>query len=145
MKLTIGLKLSVLTCLIVIFVGTAISLYFTVIARRYLFHTFEMQSRAVAEVLSKSLADPIYLLDLRTVRTHLRTVRESPLIERIRVLDTKGILLSEGTADDARRGESTSDPFDRELLSSKSWISREMGKNLQVAGPIVMIDGTLVG
>jgi hypothetical protein len=53
MKLTIGLKLSVLTCLIVIFVGTAISLYFTFIARRYLFQTFEMQSRGVAEVLSK--------------------------------------------------------------------------------------------
>src|SRR5919106_1158188 len=100
MKLTIGLKLSVFTCLIVIFVGTAISLYFTFIARRYLFQTFEMQSRGVAEVLAKSLADPIYLLDLRTVRAHLRTVRENPLIERIQVLDMKGIILSEGTAED---------------------------------------------
>jgi protein-histidine pros-kinase len=145
MKLTIGLKLSVLTCLIVIFVGTAISLYFTFIARRYLFQTFEMQSRAVAGLLAKSLADSIYLLDLRTVRTHLRTVRENPLIERIHVLDIKGIVLSEGTAEDARRGQSTSDPLDRELLTSKSWISRESGKNLEIAGPIVMIDGTLVG
>ena len=145
MKFTIGLKLSVLTCLIVIFVGTAISVYFTFIARRYLFQTYEIQSRAVAEVLSKSLADPIYLLDLRTVRTHLRTFRENPLIERIHVLDIKGIILSEGTAEDARRGQSTSDPLDRELLASKSWISREIGKNLEFVGPIVMIDGTLVG
>lgn len=145
MKLTIGLKLSVLTCLIVIFVGTAISLYFTFVARSYLFRTFEMQSRAVAEVLSKSLADPVYLLDLRTVRTHLRTVRENPLIERIHVLDTKGIILSEGTADDAGRGQSTSDPLDKELLTSKSWISTESDKTLELAGPIVMIDGTLVG
>jgi signal transduction histidine kinase/HAMP domain-containing protein len=145
MKLTIGLKLSVLTCLIVIFVGTAISVYFTFIARRYLFQTVEMQSRAVAEVLSKSLADPIYLLDLRTLRTHLRTFRVNPLIEHIHVLDIKGIILSEGTAEDARRGQSTSDPLDRELLTSKKWISRERGKNLEVAGPIVMIDGTLVG
>jgi signal transduction histidine kinase len=55
------------------------------------------------------------------------------------------VILSEGTAGDARRGLRASSSFQQTLINSDDWISRQDEQTLEFGGPIVMPDRSRAG
>ena len=145
MRSTIRLKFIAFTFCIVLLVGGGISLYSVLQGRERISATFERNAREITTVISGSIVNDLYFLDIRSLRRGLESVRVNPDIRYTYVTDLEGLVLSDGTGENVLRNQKLSDSFSRDILLSKEWISRVEGDLLKVGGPVFLPDGARVG
>jgi signal transduction histidine kinase len=144
-KFSIRLKLIAFTFCVVLLVGGAISLYSIYQGRQRIFTTFEKDAREITAVISGTIVNDLYFLDLRSLRYRLEGARVNPEISYTLVTDSEGVVLTDGTGENALRDQKLTDPFSQEILLSGGWISRVEGEMLKVGGPVLTPDGSLIG
>jgi len=145
MKFSIRLKLIAFTFCVVLMVGGGISLYSVQLERQQVFATFEKDARQVTSVLSGNLINSLYFLDLRSLRDQLGSARLNPDIRYTYVTDSAGVVLTDGSTENALRGQKLTDSFSQKMLLSNSWISRVEEGFLKIGGPVFMPDGSRIG
>ncbi|MFQ5841832.1 MAG: ATP-binding protein [Thermodesulfobacteriota bacterium] len=121
------------------------SLYSIYQGRQRIFTTFEKDAREITAIISKTLVNDLYFLDVHSLRLLLRNTRVNPDISHIYVADLEGLVLADGTSENPQRDQKLTDTFSEEILHSDDWISRVENGVLKVGGPILMIDGSRVG
>ncbi len=145
MRLSIRFKLLVLTIGAISLVGGSISLYSINVGRERLSKAFVGETVNIANLLSTNLSDDLSNLDVFSMRLQLENARISQELLLSYVLDTEGLVLADGTSENALRGQALSDVFGLEVLSADTWISLKDEDLLRLGGPIIMADDTLVG
>ena len=145
MKFNIRLKFIAFTFCIVLLVGGSISLYSVLKGRERILATFAQDAREITTVISGTVVNDLYFLDLRSLRRRLQSARVNPDVRYIYVTGLEGLVLSDGTGENPLRDQRLSDSFSREVLLSKDWISRVEGDLLKVGGPVFLPDGARVG
>ncbi len=145
MRLNIRLKLVAFTVCVILLVGGSISLYFIYQGRQRVLTTFEEDSGQVASVISGTIVNDLYSLDVHALRLKLESARTNPDISYIYVIDLQGVVLVDGTNENALRNRKLTDNFSEEVLRSAGWVSRLEGVILKVGGPIFMPDRSRIG
>ncbi|MBI4489191.1 MAG: GAF domain-containing protein [Deltaproteobacteria bacterium] len=145
MQFSIRLKLVAFTFCVVLLVGGAISLYSIYQGRQRIFTTFEKDARDITAVISGTIVNDLYFLDLRSLRRRLQGTRLNRDISYTLVTDLEGVVLTDGTEENALRDQKLTDPFSKEILLSGGWISTVEGEMLKVGGPIFTPDGSRIG
>jgi len=145
MKLNIRFKLVAFALIIALLAGGGISLYSIYQGRERILATFEKEAREITGLISGTIVDDLYVLDLRSLRHRLQSARINPDIRYTYVTDLQGLVLSDATEENALRDQRLSDSFSREVLLSAGWISRVEGDLLKVGGPVFLPDGARLG
>ncbi len=145
MTLTIRGKLIAFTFSIVLLVGGTISLYSIYQGRERILATFEKQSRQITAILSNTIANEFYFLDVKSLGIRLDNARVNPDIRYTYALDVDGLVLADGTKENERRDTRLTDAFSAEILVADGWISREEKGILKIGGPVHMPDGSRIG
>ena len=145
MIVNLRIKLIIFTCCIVVFVGGGISYYSIKEGRHQLMQSFEKEAFEVVELVSISIVDALYFIDVSSIRQSLENARIHPDITNTYVLDTKGVLLSDGTTENKLRDQKLKDQFSTNILGSNDWEMAKKGSNLNIGGPVLMADGESVG
>ncbi len=145
MKLSIRVKLIAFTVSIILLVGGSISLYSIYQGRERILHTFESDALQTATLLSGTVVNSLYFLDIATLRNRLQNARVNPDIAYTYVLDREGVVLTDGTGQNSLEGQKLADDFSGRMLESKGWMSVVDGKMLKVGGPLLTGDGERVG
>jgi signal transduction histidine kinase len=145
MKLNLRLKLVIFTFCVVLAVGGTISLYSTYQGRQRILTTFEKEYQKTAAMIAEIVTNEVYFLNLLSLRRRLENARVNPDISYTYVTDVEGVVLADGTEENALRDQKLTDPLSMELLISNDWRSRIEGETLKIGGPILMADGSLIG
>jgi len=145
MRFSIRLKLIAFTFCVVLLVGGGISLYGIYQGRQFIFTAFEKEARKVTALISESVMDELYFLDIRGLRRRLGSARVNPDISYTYVTDLDGLVLSDGSGGNPLRDEKLTDAFSRAMLHAEDWISRIEGETLKVGGPVYAPDSTRIG
>jgi signal transduction histidine kinase len=145
MKFNIRFKLVAFALFIALLVGGSISLYSIYQGRERILATFDREAREISGVISGTIVNDLYVLDLRSLRHRLQSVRVNPDIRYTYVTDLQGLVLSDGTGENALRDQKLTDRFSRDVLHSRGWISRVEGDLLKIGGPVFLPDGARVG
>ncbi|HZC02159.1 MAG TPA: CHASE sensor domain-containing protein, partial [Gammaproteobacteria bacterium] len=145
MKLNLRLKLVIFTFCVVLAVGGTISLYSTYQGRQRILTTFEKEYQKTAAMIAEIVTNEVYFLDLLSLRRRLENARVNPDISYTYVTDVEGVVLADGTEENALRDQKLTDPLSMELLISNDWRSRIEGAILKIGGPILMADGSRIG
>ncbi|MFQ5598014.1 MAG: PAS domain S-box protein [Nitrospiria bacterium] len=145
MKLSFRLKLLAWTLGVILLVGGSISLYSVYLGREKIFKGFLKEALHITTLLSSNLADDLYDLDVLSLRLKLENTHMNPDLRKGYVMDVQGVVLADGTAENALRDRTLTDPFSRQVLNADDWIFLKDEEMLRVGGPISMADGTLVG
>ena len=145
MRSSIRLKLVGFTMGVVLLVGGAIFLHGLHLGRVRILTDFETEARETTGLISGSLADDLYFLNIRSLRGHLENARVNPDVASAYVMDAEGVILSDGTQENALRDSVPRDAFSHEVLRSSAWISRLVDGLLNVGGPVLLPDGRRIG
>lgn len=145
MKFNIRLKLISFTFCVVLLVGGTIALYAIYQGRQRILTTFRRESREITAMISETVANDVYFLNLLSLRRRLQNARINPDISYAYVMDLEGVVLADGTGKNALRDQRLTDPFSTEILSSADWITRLEEGLLKIGGPMRMADGTPIG
>jgi PAS domain S-box-containing protein len=145
MSFSIRLKLVSFTFCLVLLVGGTICVYSIYQGRERILTTFEREAFHITGLISKTVANPLYSLDVYSCKLRLGEARMVPTITYTYVTDPDGILLVDGTEDNVLAGQKLNDPFSRQVLLSNQWVSSREGETLKVGGPILMPDDSCVG
>jgi len=145
MNFSIRSKLIVFTFCVVLLVGGSISLYFIYQGRQRILSDFEKDARETTTLISTNIADDLYFLNVHALRLRLESARANPDISYIYVTDSEGVMLADGTQENALRDQKLTDGFSREMLRSDKWISGLEGEILKVGGPVLTPDGSRIG
>ncbi|MBI2351604.1 MAG: GAF domain-containing protein, partial [Deltaproteobacteria bacterium] len=145
MKFNIRIKLIAFTFCIILLVGGSISLYFIYQGRQRILETFKEGALQTTTLLSGTLINDLYFLDISSLRHRLRNARVNPDISRTYVMDSEGILLTDGTGQNPMGGQKLTDNLTRELLQSKGWVSQVEDEMFKVGLPLVTSDGVRIG
>jgi PAS domain S-box-containing protein len=130
---------------IIFLVGGSIFLVSTYEGWQEVLHTFERESRQIAAMLSGDTANALYRLDVRALRQHLEQARVNPNITHIYVTDVEGVVLADGTRENAQGHQRLTDTFSLDVLQTDDWISRLEDGLLKVGGPTRLADGSRIG
>jgi len=144
MKLNIRFKLVAFALIIALLAGGGISLYSIYQGRERILATFEKEAREITGLISGTIVDDLYVLDLRSLRHRLQSARINPDIRYTYVTDLEGLVLSDDTEENALRDQKLSDSFSQDILRSKGWISRVKGDLLKVGGPVGHVENKLL-
>jgi len=145
MKFNIRIKLIAFTFCIILLVGGSISLYFIYQGRQRILETFKEDALQTTTLLSGTLINDLYFLDISSLRHRLRNARVNPDISHTYVMDSEGILLTDGTGQNPLGGQKLTDNLTRELLQSKGWVSQVEDEMFKVGLPLVTSDGVRIG
>ena len=145
MKLSIRIKLIAFTVCIILLVGGSISLYSIYQGRERTLHTFKSDALQTTTLLSGTVINDLYFLDVSALRRSLRDARVNPDIAYTYVLDAEGAVLADGTGQNPLGGQKLTDEFSGEMLQSTGWISRADGEMLKVGGPLFAGAGERIG
>ncbi len=145
MKINIRIKLIGFALLIVFMVGGVISFYSIYIQHQQILETFETECKKVTGVISEIIADNIYFLDVNSLISQLENVNVNPDIRHINVLDSDGILITDGVENYVISNKQLKDEFSLRMLSSDNWIFEVEDEVLKVGGPVLMADGNSIG
>lgn len=145
MKLSIRIKLIAFTVCIILLVGGSISLYSIYQGRERTLHTFKSDALQTTTLLSATVINDLYFLDISALRRSLQNARVNPDIAYTYVFDAEGAVLTDGTGQNPLGGQKLTDDFTGEMAQSKGWISRTDGEILKVGGPLFAGDGERIG
>jgi PAS domain S-box-containing protein len=145
MKFNIRLKLVLFTFSIVLLVGGSISLHSVFLGQRRMLTAFEQNARRIAALMAGAVVNDIYFLDLDSLRRRLQSSRVNSDIMYTLIMDSEGVVLSDGTSANVLRDQKPTDQFIDQLLQANDWISTVDGELLKVAGPVFMPDRNRVG
>ena len=145
MKFTIRAKFLVLASVIVLMVGGGISSYLIHAERQMIFELFKKHSLDHAGLISDSLANSLYFLDIASLRNQLSHTRVNHEIRKTYVTDVDGVVLTDGTVENPFRNQKLPDSFARKILLADQRITQLDGRILKVGGPVVAPDGHRIG
>src|SRR5918995_5625879 len=145
MNFNIRLKLVLFTFSIVLLVGGSISLHSVFLGQRRMLTAFEQNARRIAALMAGAVVNDIYFLDLDSLRRRLQSSRVNSDIMYTLIMDSEGVVLSDGTSANVLRDQKPTDQFIDQLLQANDWISTVDGELLKVAGPVFMPDRNRVG
>ena len=145
MRCPLWLKLMGFTFGIVLLLGGSIFVVSRAVGQQEMLASFERESRQITSVIASDMANDLYLLDVRALRHHLEHARSLPDVRDAYVVDAQGLVLADGTQENAWRDQHLSDPFSQEVLRATGWISRRDQRHLKIGGPVFSRDGSLLG
>ncbi|MFQ5949818.1 MAG: PAS domain S-box protein, partial [Nitrospiria bacterium] len=145
MKGTIRLKLTALTVGVILLVGGSISLYSMLLGQEKILRAFSKEAGDIAALLSKNVANDLYHLDVLALRLQLENAHMSPDLRECYVMDVEGVVLADGTAENALRDQPLSDSFSLKVLNAEGLISDRGEGDFRVGGPIHLADGSHIG
>jgi len=126
-------------------VGGSISLHSIYQGRERVHAAFERQTRETVNVIAGVIVNDLYSLDLRSLRRRLESTRVNPGIRQALVTDLDGVVLTDGTSENPLQGQKLIDPLALEMLRAQGWQVRSEESSYNVAGPVLMPDGSRVG
>jgi two-component system, sensor histidine kinase and response regulator len=147
MRITIKARLTAYTLNIIFIVGGAIALFMANTLVESLHEEFRNKAQALATVLRADLTDATFQLDVAGITASLQAANRDPDVIDAIVLDTDGVILSDGTDDNSRQFERDVHFHDDEvaqldLLS----VHLEQDDNILAAiTPISMPSGEVIG
>src|SRR6266508_6991354 len=87
-------------------------------------NTAERAATDVAALIAASAFDDLYRLDVSTrLREKLKATRANPDISYTLLIDSDGMVLSDGTSENPRRDQKLSDPFSALMMNSAEWVT----------------------
>jgi signal transduction histidine kinase/CheY-like chemotaxis protein/HPt (histidine-containing phosphotransfer) domain-containing protein len=125
--------------------GGGISLCSVYLGQQRILTTFEKEAREITALLGGVVTNDLYFLNVDSLRRRLQAAQINRDIRYTYVLDAEGVVLVDGTSENALRDQQLTDRFSEEMLHSNGWISTIEQEELKIAGPIVMADGTHIG
>ncbi len=109
-------------------------------------NTAERAATDVAALIAASAFDDLYRLDVSTrLREKLKATRANPDISYTLLIDSDGMVLSDGTSENPRRDQKLSDPFSALMMNSAEWVTHFEADLLKVGGPVVGPDKRRAG
>jgi PAS domain S-box-containing protein len=144
-KVGIRWKLIGFSLCVILLTGGSISLYSIYQARGRIFSTFEREARQVTELIAETVLNDLYFLNIQGVRLRLEAARVNPDVRYTYVTDPQGRVLTDGTSENALRGEPLPAEYGTDLPRAEGWISRIQKGILNIHGPLVTADGTRIG
>jgi HAMP domain-containing protein len=125
--------------------GGGISLCSVYLGQQRILTTFEKEAREITALLGGVVTNDLYFLNVDSLRRRLQAAQINRDIRYTYVLDAEGVVLVDGTSENALRDQQLTDRFSEEMLHANGWISTIEQEELKIAGPIVMADGTHIG
>jgi PAS domain S-box-containing protein len=144
-KLSVRFKLTAFTLGIVLLVGGTISGVSIPWSSQRILAQADEEARGVTAILAADIADALYFTDVGSIRRHIRTIRFNPDVRSALVADAEGMVVQDGTEENALRGQPWPQELHRRLVGADGWITWRQGERLLVGGPIRMPDGQHVG
>ena len=145
MKLGFRAQLTLFSLCLVLLIGGGLSFYTIQLNRQRILDNFEHNSRNTTELLSRTLFDDLYFLNMQRLRARLEDARINPDVNSTVVTDPNGFIISDGTQVNPHRDQPGTDPFSQRVLVTKSWIAEVDNHTLWVGGPILAPDGQRTG
>ncbi|MBL6991706.1 MAG: HAMP domain-containing protein [Bacteriovoracaceae bacterium] len=145
MKLTIRLKMLTFTMGIILLVGGAISLFGISLSAKNILTSFIDQSIKITSLISKDISKNLYSLDIKNLNYKVEQLKVNPDIGHVYIMDQTGMLLADGTEGSAFSNHKFSDPFSKDILKAKHWITASDSKILRVGGPVLVAQTKLLG
>src|SRR5918994_3085473 len=137
MKLGIRAKLIFFACAIVLAASATSAGLIYLQAFREIHNKAERAAKEVAALTAASVFDDIYRLDLSRLREKLKATRANSDITYTFVIDSDGVVLSDGTSENFRRDQKLSDPFSALMMNSAEWVTHVEEDLLKVGGPVL--------
>jgi class 3 adenylate cyclase len=144
---TVGIrtKLILYTLVIAGLASSGVTYYAYDQQKKAVYRQLEERGKAFGENLSRTLADPIYMLQIDEVLYLLRSVRQDPEISAAYALDEKGSLLSDGTKRNLHRGEKLQSPYVQEALATQRSIIQRLAAAYVIVEPVRLPNGNTIG
>jgi PAS domain S-box-containing protein len=145
MKFTIRLKLIAFAFLSALLVGGGIYSYSAYQGRQRILHSFKARCEGVANHLARDASDSLYFLDVGSLKSLLSNARHNPDVLQAYVLDSDGLVLTDGTDENPEGFQELKDPWFAGSLKTTN-LDVDVGPDfLKVSTPVLMPDGTKVG
>ncbi|MBF0417832.1 MAG: response regulator, partial [Magnetococcales bacterium] len=112
----IRFKLLGFTASIILLVSAALTSLSILEHRDQMLERHQLEARQLFATLSESLLNPLYRLDLQSLRSHLAAMRKHRDVAQTLLLDPAGSILADGTPENSSFGLPPKDPFLKNLL-----------------------------
>jgi signal transduction histidine kinase len=145
MRLSLQIKLIAFAFCIALLVGGSIAFHSMYAGKEQILRSFEREARETADLISRTVADDLYFLNVAAVRSRLESSRVNSVLRYTIVTDADGIVLTDGTKENSLRGRKLRDSLASKMMDSNRWESQADGDVLKVAGPVFMPDGNRIG
>ena len=145
MKFTIQQKLISFTVGIILMVGTCISLYSTYFERKQILKSFQDDCFYMSRVLAEISTDSVLNMNIEMLIRLLKSTMSNSDIVYIYVIDSEGIVLTNGNKNLAIKNKKFTDLVADKALISDEWFSKTDKNAVKISGPIAMLDGTRIG
>ena len=144
---TVGIrtKLILYTLVIAGLASSGVTYYAYDQQKKAVYRQLEERGKTLGENLSRTLADPIYMLQIDEVLYLLRSVRQDPEISAAYALDENGALLSDGTKRNLHRSVKLQSPYVQEALATQRSIIQRTAAAYVIVEPVRLPAGNTIG
>ncbi len=143
MMSSIRLKLIIFTFLNILAIGTSVSVYSIFQGEDRMLEQFHHRSLETIDAIANGIIDDLYFFKVSSLKDRLHDTRVNPDIIYTYALDPDGIVLSDGTDENALRDLPLETEFAERVINSKNKISRIEGNLLEVGLPLDLMDDHL--
>ncbi len=140
MRLNIRGQLIGFAFFLILLVGGSISLYSIYQVRTEHLKRFKRSALESTKIIALTVTDALYQFKISTLRRELQATRIDQDIVSTYVLDSDGLVLSDGTAENLFRDQIPKDAFSEKVLQSHHWIHETEGNLLKIGGPVYLIE-----
>ena len=138
-------KLRLFTASVIILVTGATTYFTTAISRQELIDQQVRDSVTSVETIASIIADDVYYLNSVNIRDYLRSLSANRNILASFVLDLNREVLTDGTTENALRGQEISTLFPNILLDQQKIGSYKLGDYYWVGGPVKISREDVIG
>ncbi|MFC7049783.1 ATP-binding protein [Emcibacter nanhaiensis] len=142
---SIRTKLRLFTASVIILVTGATTYFTTAISRQELIGQQVRDSVTSVETISSIIADDVYYLNSVNIRDYLRSLSANRNIVESFVLDHNREVLTDGTTENALRGENASALFPQSLFDQKQISAHNLADHYWVGGPVKISKEDTIG
>jgi signal transduction histidine kinase len=138
-------KLVDFTLCIVCVVGWSMFFYSEYQGRKQILLDAEQNAVGISTFIARHLFEDVDSADLHSLRIRLENTRINPDIQYAYVVDARGVMLSDGTEANLRRGQRLAGYAVQEPLRSGKQISEVANGVLKITSPVASPDHAIVG
>lgn len=122
--------------ILIISIVTFLTIANNVTLKRNLTESYHNEGTLIAASLSDALFNDIYNFNINNIRTQLETIRLNSIIQSIYILDSEGIVLSDGTEENVFRNRKLPDTFVNTIITTKSVQKKLTEDNFKLSHPV---------
>ncbi|MEO5331209.1 MAG: response regulator [Magnetococcus sp. YQC-5] len=138
-------KLLAFTALIVVLVSGSLTSISIVEHRDQMLERYRLEAAQLLEMLTESILNDLYRLDLKGLRQKLGAVHKHRDIAATILLDASGEILTDGTEANPLRGQHPSDPFLQHVLDSPKTIIQIDQDFLKIGASVILENSEPMG